>query len=112
LQKTNHNTYGVILVTRAFGLMDIKCYALWTKLCKKLLKNSDWWKWYSESEVWFVMQRHETTFVVSYKPSKRWEDVETNSPLCVHAKWIWHICNHNWEFVNTIRTCISDGEIQ
>jgi hypothetical protein len=49
--------------------------------------------------------------VVSKKPSKRWQDVETTSPLCVDAKWIWHICNHDWKFLNTIKTCSKDGEV-
>jgi hypothetical protein len=38
------------------------------------------------NEKGFATQKHETTFVVSKKPSKRWQDVETTSPLCVDAK--------------------------
>ncbi len=40
----------------------------------------------NENEVRFAMQRHETTFLVNYEPLKRWEDIETNSSLCVDAK--------------------------
>jgi hypothetical protein len=42
----------------------------------------------TKSEARFAMQRHETTFLVNYKPLKRWKDVETNSSLCVDAKLI------------------------
>ncbi len=42
----------------------------------------------SESEARFAMQRHETTFLVTYKPLKRREDAETSSSLCVDAKQV------------------------
>jgi hypothetical protein len=40
----------------------------------------------NENEVKFAMQRHETTFLVNYKPLKRREDVETSNSLCVDTK--------------------------
>jgi hypothetical protein len=49
--------------------------------------------------------------LVNYKPLKRREDVETSNSLCVDTKWVWHICNHYWEFVDTIRTCFIDGNV-
>ncbi len=40
----------------------------------------------SESEGRFAMHRHETTFLVNYKPLKRREDAKIGSSLCVDAK--------------------------
>jgi hypothetical protein len=42
----------------------------------------------NESEVRFVMQKHETTFLVNYKPLKRKKDAETSSSLCVDTKQV------------------------
>jgi hypothetical protein len=40
----------------------------------------------SENEGRFAMQRHETTFLVNYKPLKRQEDAKSSSSLCVDVK--------------------------